>query len=297
MNANDAILFRSYAHCSEIIRRQAHSFHFASLFLPASKRRDVFALYAFYRTVDDLVDCRPYDRSASSVVADLDGWREWLQHRHKCGNHPVRPALAAAIDRYGIPIRYLQEMLDGVERDLYPCHLRDFAELKRYCYLVAGTVGLVMSYVLDVKDERALANACDLGIAMQLTNVLRDIGEDLQRDMIYLPADDLADFGYSADRLKRRIVDEDFIALMRMQIARARGYYRIGMAGIPYLRCDSQFPILLAARMYGGILRKIECCGYDVFSRRAHTHLPEKLWIASQAYMGLKLGARKGIAW
>ena len=290
MNVSDAVLARSYAHCREIIRHQAHSFYFASFFLPASKRRDVFALYAFYRTVDDLVDCRPPDRSADAVVAELDGWREWLLRRELRDDDLVRPALAAAIDRHGIPIRYLHELLDGIERDLFPCHLRNFAELERYCYLVAGTVGLVMSYVLGVRDERALANARDLGIAMQLTNVLRDVGEDLTRNMIYLPADELARFGYSPDRLGRRAVDEDFVALMRMQIGRAREYYRVGVAGIPQLHRDSQFPILLAARMYGGILRKIECCGYDVFSRRAHTSLPEKLWIASRSYLGIKLG-------
>ncbi|HWE63936.1 MAG TPA: phytoene/squalene synthase family protein [Chloroflexota bacterium] len=286
----DASLISSYAHCRAIIRRQAHSFYFASFFLPAHKRRDVFALYAFYRTVDDLVDRRPADSSGSTVVAQLARWRAWLHDRRSPSPlDAVCPALGTVIDRYHIPLRYFDALLDGVERDLAPCRLRDFAELERYCYLVAGTVGLVLSYVLGVDDEAALAPARDLGIAMQLTNVLRDIGEDLERGRIYLPADELARWHYSAERLALRRVDADFVALMRMQIARAREYYRAGTAGIPHLSHDSRFPIVLAARMYSGILRQIERGGYDVFTRRACTRMPEKIWIASRSYAGLKL--------
>lgn len=286
----DAALAQSFAHCKEIIRRQAHSFYFASYFLPRHKRRDVFALYAFYRTVDDLVDRRPLGCSPAAIVDELDGWRAWLADRGDLTTlDPVRMALATVIDRYEIPLRYLYELLDGVQSDLYPCHLQTFEQLERYCYLVAGTVGLVMSYVLGVKDETALVRARDLGIAMQLTNVLRDIGEDLERGVIYLPAEELARFGYSAERLAVRQVDEEFVALMRMQIARARAYYRAGVAGISQLARDSQFPILMASRMYGGILRKIERGGYDVFSQRAHTKLPEKLWIAGRSYVGMKI--------
>lgn len=282
-------LAHSFTHCRAITRSQAHSFYFASFFLPRQKRRDVFALYAFYRTVDDLVDNRPAGCSPRLIVEELAAWRAWLRTRQRLSSFdPVRMALGSVIDRYAIPLQYFDELLDGLERDLYPCRLRTFCELERYCYLVAGTVGMVMSYVLGVKGEVALANARDLGIAMQLTNVLRDIGEDLDRGMIYLPADELAPFGYSAERLSLRSVDGEFVALMRMQIARAREYYRAGLAGISHLPRDSQFPILLAARMYGAILHRIECSGYDVFSRRAHTRLPEKLWIAGRSYLGLK---------
>jgi len=288
--SNDAILAASHAHCREIIRRKAHSFYFASFFLPPHKRQDVFALYAFYRTVDDLVDERPAGCSQAEIVAQLDGWRAWLRNPYASSDDPVRVALGAVIDRHQIPHQYLDELLDGVAGDLHGRRLQTFAELERYCYLVAGTVGLVMSYVLGIKDTAALNSARDLGIAMQLTNVLRDIGEDLERGMVYLPAEDLERFAYPSERLAQRVVDGDFVALMRFQIARAREYYRAGMAGIPKLNRDSQFPILLASRMYGGILRKIEFNGYDVFSRRAHTRLPEKLWIASRSYVQVKIG-------
>ena len=288
--SQDARLAQSFAYCKEIIRRQAQSFYLSSLFLPRDKQEDVFALYAFYRTVDDLVDERSSTCSPLAVVRELDAWRTWLQHtdRH-LDRDPVRPALAAVIEKRRIPLQYLNELLDGVQSDLYPCQLQTFAELERYCYLVAGTVGLVMSYVLGVRDQAALVNARSLGIAMQLTNVLRDIGEDQERGMIYLPADEMAAFGYSAERLALRRVDSDFIALMRMQIGRARDQYHLGIDGISALARDSQFPILLAAKTYGTILRKIEVSGYDVFSRRVHTRLPEKLWIAGHSYLGHKL--------
>jgi phytoene synthase len=295
--SGDLTLVQSLAHCERIIRDHARSFYFAARFLPPVTRQDVFALYAFYRTVDDLVDCRPAGRAPATVVNQLNIWRHCIRsNAPRQDFHPVFPALRAVTEKYAIPCNYLLEVLDGVERDLYPNHLRTFDELRHYCYQVAGSVGLVTAHVLGAGGDAALDRACTLGIAMQLTNVLRDVGEDLERGMIYLPAEEMSRFGYSAARLGERRVDADFVGLMRMQIARARDYYRTGLEGIGLLPRGMRFPILLAARMYGGIMREIERSGYDVFRLRAHTGLPEKLWLAGQSYRELKWSPRTGSA-
>jgi len=287
---HDDALAASRADCQALVRREGHSFSVAPLFLPRRTRRDVAALYAFYRTVDDLVDERPASCSPAAIVAELDGWRAWLRDPRAPGDGPIWAALGAALTRHRIPHRYLDELLDGVAGDLVGRHLRTFAELERSCYLVAGTVGLVLSAVLGIEDSAAPASERGLGIATQRTNVLRDVGEDLGRGLVYLPAEGLARFGCSRERLARRVVDADFVALMRFQIARARAYCRAGMTGIPALSRDSQLPILLAARLYGGILRQIERNGYDVLGRRARTRLPEKLWIAGRSYAQVRRG-------
>lgn len=285
-------LDRSFRYCTQVIREHAKSFYFASHFLPLEKRQAVFALYAFYRTVDDCVDRRSPGESPRAVVLQLDAWRRWLLDRS--GPMPLEPvcsALGYVLDRYSVPVWYLAQLLDGVQSDLQPRRLQSFDELEHYCYQVAGTVGLVMASILGTQDDAALLRARDLGIAMQLTNVLRDVGEDLDRQMIYLPADELQRFRYSPERLALRRVDADLMALLRMQIRRARSYYRSGLAGIPALPRDSQFPIYLAARMYGAILHKIERGGYDVFSRRARTRLPEKVLLAGHSYLALRRNA------
>jgi phytoene synthase len=276
---------QSSAACAEVIRRHARSFYFAARFLPPARRRGIFVLYAFYRTVDDLVDRRPLGCHPAVVAAELQAWRQWL------GGEPsaiqaahLLPALRTVIEKYAIPRSLLLEVLEGVERDFYPMQLQTFADLEHYCYQVAGSVGLVMAHVLGATSPPALERACTLGIAMQLTNVLRDIGEDLDRGMIYLPAEEMRQFGYSAARLADRRVDSDFVALMRQQIARAHRLYQEGIEGIRLLPRDCQFAILVAARMYGSILRKVELGGYDAFRYRARTNLIEKFWIAGQSY-------------
>jgi phytoene synthase len=280
-----------HAYCRDVIRDHAHSFYFAARFLPADTRRDVFALYAFYRTVDDLVDLRPASRPRESVLAELDDWRAWLRCRRGApGPDALRLALSPVLDRHRIPCRYFDDFLDGLAADLNPRQMCSFAEMEHYCYCVAGTVGIVLAHVLGAAEPSALESACLLGIAMQLTNILRDIGQDLNRGMIYLPAEELRAYNYSASRLQLRVVDADFVSLMHMQVQRARDYYRRGVSGIAHLSRECRLPILFAAQVYAGILTKMERRGYDVFQQRMATRLPEKLWIAGKSYVGHRAG-------
>jgi phytoene synthase len=173
--------------------------------------------------------------------------------------------------------------------------MADFAALRRYCFLVAGTVGLAMSHLLGARQPEALAAAAELGIAMQLTNILRDLGSDLRTGRCYLPADELATFGYSADQLAARALDghrdDAFRALMRFQIGRARQHYARGLAGVPLLPAEVRPAILIAGRLYRAILDAIEASDFDVFRRRATTSKRTKLYEAVTALVQLRFAA------
>jgi phytoene synthase len=277
-----------------LMASQGRTFRFAARFLPVPLRPQVIGLYAFFRTLDDLVDDTAANRPASdtaAVRAELAAWRAWLDDR---AAHPApRPALAARLgallDAGRVPTPVLHAFLDGMEFDLCPPEIADFAALRQYCYRVAGTVGLAIAHLMDATTPATLAAAEQLGTAMQLTNVLRDVGGDLVAGRVYLPRDELARHGSSPAHLADLVArgggpDDHFRALMREQIARARHYYARGMAGIWLLPRDCRLPILIAARLYRGILMAIERADYDVLRHRAATSLPEKLGEAAVAF-------------
>jgi 15-cis-phytoene synthase len=290
---HDAALERAYTYCTGIVKSKARSFYFASRCLPRPIRRPVYALYAFCRTLDDLADIPPAGASTDTILAQLDGWRRWLlAGTPSCSDDPVKYALAHVARTSELPLPPLLDLLDGLRDDVAPRHLLDATALDRYCYCVAGTVGIVMAHLLGARDASAARHACDLGIAMQLTNVLRDVGEDLTRGRIYLPADDMARHGYRRADLEQGIVDERFVALMRQYIARARSFYASGLAGLELLPRDSQFAIGLAAHTYAAILAKIEHTGFDVLTQRTHTGRRDKLLLATRLYLGHTIPSR-----
>jgi phytoene synthase len=225
--------------------------------------------------MDDLVDEPPAGLSQAEIRSRLGEWRRWLESRGDASPEPAELAVALrdVIDEYELPTVYLTQLLDGLESDLGTVQMTDFAALRRYCFQVAGTVGLAMCHVLGARQPEALAAAAELGVAMQLTNVLRDLGADLRTGRCYLPADELARFGCSPERLRalavQRRPDDEFRALLRFQIARARGYYARGLAGVWLLPPEARPAILVAGRLYRAILGTIEANGYDVLDRRA----------------------------
>jgi phytoene synthase len=185
------------------------------------------------------------------------------------------------VQRRAIPAAYFEDLLTGVEMDRGRVRLQTWEELDRYCYHVAGVVGLIMVHVMTEPAPELLKPARDLGTAMQLTNILRDIAEDWQRDRLYLPADELEKFGLTADDIAHQRMGESFRAMMRFQIGRARAYYSYGDAGIPGLPADgSRFCARLMSTIYGAILDEIERADYDVFRGRARVSFPRKLWLA-----------------
>ncbi len=283
----------------QIMSTHAKTFSFAARFLPPEKRADTTVFYAFCRTVDDLVDEPGPGRTESSIRSELDAWRTWLTgSRSSAGPiEPLASQLAEAIERHAIPVVHLLDLLDGLESDLVPAAFDDEAELRDYCYRVASTVGLGMAHILGATSEPALDAAADLGAAMQLTNILRDVGEDVSFGRFYLPKNTLVEFGLSRSELRELWLagngpDYRVRRLMRHEIAHARDLYQRGVAGIWLLPPDARLPILIATRLYRRILAVIERNGYDTLRRRASTSRREKLEEAAIALLVDRLWRR-----
>lgn len=270
MTLNDA------AACRQIVRRHARTFWLASHFLPAPKRRAAFALYAFCRVADDMVDEAAEGRR-TDVGERLAAYRRQLDSALAGRpDGPVFRELARAASVHAVPAAVLHELLDGVARDCAPVRYARWDELALYCGGVASSVGEMCTHVFDVDGpaevrERALRHARTLGVAMQLTNILRDVGEDARHGRCYLPDDDLARFGITVPEVMqgRLAGDARWRAFMRFEIARARALYDDAMPGIALLAADARRCAMACAVGYAGILGAIERNGYDTFATRA----------------------------
>jgi phytoene synthase len=274
-------LAHSYAYCDRLARREAGNFYNGFRVLPRPQRLATCALYAFLRIADDLSD-EPGEPGHKRTL--LARWREGLD-RALCGEytHRVHPALHHAVRTYGVPRAYLDAALDGVEMDLGPVRFATFSDLRLYCYRVASVVGLSCLHVWGFTQERAKVYAEDAGLAFQLTNILRDLGEDAARGRVYLPQDELERFGYASERLRRGERDEAFRALMRYQVERARGYYDSAWPLVPLLKPAGRAVFLVMARTYRGLLDQIERRDYDVFTSRVRVSSWRKLLLALRA--------------
>ena len=273
----------AYQYCDRLIRANSRTFYLASSLLPWPKRRAVRALYAFCRATDDLIDQEPLP---DDVDALLQNWRLRLVASSSAYD-PIPLAWADTKARYRIPGGYEAQLIEGIARDLCQQRYATFAELTEYCYGVASTVGLMVMHIIDFQGEAALPYAVKLGIALQLTNILRDVGADWQAGRLYLPCDELAQFGLSEDDIARGQVDERWRAFMRFQIARTRALYAEAEPGIALLDPEGRFAIAAAAGLYRAILDDIEAHDYDVFRRRARVgfvgkaaRLPRIWWTA-----------------
>ena len=262
------------------------SFYFATRFFPPELARSAHAVYWFCRTTDDLVDEAP---SLAKGRKDLDEWEAAVRAVYRGGEpfHPVLKAFFDAVHRHQIPADYPLELIEGVRMDLNRVRYRTFGDLRVFCYRVASTVGLMMSKVIGFKqpewEEAGLPRAVDLGIAMQLTNILRDIGFDLRLNRIYLPADEMAQFHYGEADLRAHRNNDDFRRLMEFQISRARFYYAQAEPGIALLDPQGSFAVQVASDVYRQILTVIEQNDYDVFNRRAVVPAVQKYWLTARS--------------
>jgi phytoene synthase len=272
----------SYAYCEALTRRSASTFYPAFYLLPREQRQGMFSLYAFSRITDDLAD-GPDPPHAKR--GPLERWRtDLLAALASCGDrHPIHPALRHTVERFRIPPGYLEEVIDGVSMDLNQSVYPTFADLYRYCYRVASAVGLSCIRIWGCREPSAHAPAEAAGIALQLTNILRDIPEDAARGRIYLPLEDLDRFRYSPDDLVRGVLDDRFRALVRFQAERALGYYAAAgpLAGL--LPPPGRAVFLLMLRTYRALLEEMIRRDFDVFSRRARVHPLRKLWLAARS--------------
>ncbi len=262
-------LLAAYAECESLTAVHSRSFHMASGLLPLEKRRAVRALYAFCRVTDDIVDNNPAD-NPSMAVTELHKWRTHAFATEPPADDPVAVAWADARLRYRVPLRYAEQLVEGVARDLTQTRYESFADLATYSYGVASTVGLMSMHITGYSGPEAIPYAIKLGLALQMTNILRDVTEDWNRGRVYLPQDELAAFGLSDQTIADGRVTEPWREFMRFQIERNRRLYAEAWPGIRMLDKDGRFAIAAAAGLYRAILEDIEQHDYDVFSRRAH---------------------------
>lgn len=279
-------LQRSYAYCEQIARTEARNFYFSFVTLPPDRKAAMCAIYAFMRYSDDVSDEAAAEPSKASR---LRAWRAALDRAlaGDYGDNLLLPAFHDTVRRYHIPIRYFHELIDGTEMDLTQSRYETFADLRAYCYRVAGVVGFVCLHVwgFDAADGQALEHAEACGLAFQLTNILRDIHEDAERNRIYLPQEDLRRFGVTEEDLKRGVIDANFRSLMQFEVERAKEYYRQAQNLFPLVHAPGRPTLTIMMRIYRGILDSIERNNYDVYSHRARVSTPKKIAIVAGAWL------------
>lgn len=282
----------SLAECYELCRRveKSHSktYYFSTSLFPKEVRPHVHALYAFMRYADEIVD-NPRTTTLDEQLAGLEAFEEETLTAvagEYATTNPVLQAFANTVRERGIEPGLVAAFMKSMKMDTHVFRYPTYEDLEEYTYGSAAVVGLMMCRVVGVSDKRATPHAESLGVAMQLTNFLRDVKEDWARGRVYLPLEDLERFGYAEEELGRGIVDERFVALMRFEISRARTLYRVADEGMRYVPRGRRYPVVVARRLYEDILGGIEAQGYDVFARRAQTSLPHKLRVAAACAVG-----------
>ena len=270
-------------YCQSRAAQSGSSFYYSFLFLLEERRRAITALYAFCREVDDVVD----ETSDAGVArAKLAWWRTEVERAyHGQPQHPVARALAEVAAPYGLEEAQLQEVIDGMAMDLEYNAYPDFEALKVYCHRVAGVVGILSAKIFGYENPQTLAYAEDLGLAFQLTNIIRDVGEDARRNRIYLPLHELAEYGVTTEDIVQGRETDNFRKLMDFQIARARALYDQALAKLPAADRKAQRPGLVMAAIYRTLLEEIVNDGSRVLTRRTALTPMRKLWIAWKTWM------------
>lgn len=285
---------QAYNWCRDVTRREAKNFYFAFITLPRRKRKAIYAAYAFCRLCDDAVDeDDPLPRKLE-LLGDL---RQQLTAAF--AGEPVGPVFSALVhsaSTYGIDQQLYQEIINGVESDLTTSRYRDFDMLRTYCYRVASVVGLICIEIFGYTDPRARQYAIDLGLAMQLTNIIRDLEEDLGRDRIYLPQEEMARFGYSEERLAAGEMDDAYRELMRFQVQRARSYFESGLKLVPLLSPRARPCPAVLARLYLRILDRAEARDFNVFDGKTSLSQREKLFLTARVWMRTMLPSRRSLS-
>jgi phytoene synthase len=269
-----------FKYARELTAYYAKSFYFSAAMLPREKRWATYALYGFCRYIDNLIDT-PRPRDIEQVTHELDYLEEEIKIAHRTGEseHPILKPYIAVAKHYNIPMEHGMELIKGVKMDTHKRRYDTFDELYLFAYRVAGVVGLMMTPLLGYNHENALHHAESLGIAMQLTNILRDVKEDKDMGRIYLPLEDIDRFNVNINDIFQERMTDEIRALMKFQVDRAHEYYNDAELGIKMLDRDAQFAIYSASKIYRGILKKIELRNYNPFLGRVFVPQHKKLSI------------------
>jgi phytoene synthase len=278
-----AQLRRAYQYCSRLTRQHSKSFYLSSALLPDAKRKATRALYAFCRIGDDLID-----QSAGDPALAIEQWGDLALAADPQSDDPVVLAWSHTRSIYRIPQRYAEQLINGVARDLQQTRYQTFDELAEYSYGVASTVGLMSMHIVGFSGPEAIPYAVKLGVALQITNILRDVGEDYRSGRVYLPQEELAAFGIAEDQIAAGRVDDRWREFMRFQIARNRALYQEAWPGIALLDRDGRFAIAAAAVLYRGILDDLEAHDYNNFTRRSYVNKRGKVARLAQAWWSVR---------
>ena len=280
----DDSLDTAYRHCRDLTKQEAKNFYYGFFLLPEQKQRAIYAVYAFARQCDDIVD---NESPQSEKTESLASFRQTLDRcLEGSPEGPLFVALRHTVDTYRIPHQYLHQLIDGVEMDIAVHRYDNFDELRRYCYLVASTVGLICIEIFGYDGSpSARDHAIDLGITLQLTNILRDIREDAERGRVYIPQDELAAFGYSEDELLRGVTNDSYQRLLAYQVQRARDYYQRGRQLLAYLPRRPRACVGVMAGIYSRILDDIEQRPQEVLRARIGLSTGYKLALAGRELM------------
>ncbi len=270
-----------------ITKESNTNFYYSFLSLPSEKRKALYSIYALCRCLDDVADKSDNRLEASE---SLSRWKTEIIHLYDGEpSHPVAVELKPYIDRYGIQQKYFLELIKGVEMDLTIDRYTTFDELHKYCYRVASVVGLICAEVFGYRNAETLGYAVDLGIAMQLTNILRDIKGDAERGRIYLPMDDLKKFHYTETELFSSQYNKAFVELMKFETQRAWSYYRRAEKTLPREDRKAMVAGEIMRSIYSRILSKIEASNYNVYSRPPQLSKLQKIYIAFSTWINIKL--------
>ena len=272
-----------HEYCRQKAIASGSSFYYSFLFLPEARRRAITALYAYCREVDDVVD---ETSDAGVAQTKLAWWRKEIESvYHGQPQHPVARALAEIVGPYALEEARLQQVIDGMAMDLEYNAYPDFEALKVYCHRVAGVVGILSAKIFGYENPQTLDYAQNLGLAFQLTNIIRDVGEDARRNRIYVPLHELAEYGVTTDDITQGRETDNFRRLMEFQIARARGLYEQALAKLPAGDRKAQRPGLVMAAIYRTLLEEIVSDGSRVLTRRTALTPVRKLWIAWKTWL------------
>jgi len=279
---------------ARLTRKSRSNFYYAFLTLPRRRRDALYAVYAFCRTVDDIADLgdeRGVDRAAQRT--ELERWRRDVARCYEPGGrpeHPIAAGLARAVSEFAIPREALLAIIDGVEMDLDQVRYETAEDLYPYCYRVASAVGLCCIEIFGYTDPRAREYAVNLGTALQLTNIMRDVGADARAGRVYVPQEDLRKFGVTTDDLRAGRYSDEFVSLMRHQAARARQFYRAARDAFPTADARSLVAAEIMGRIYRALLDEIEARGFRVFEERVTVPTRRKLAIALRCWASVRFG-------
>ena len=281
----------AYSHCQRVTRENARNFYYTFRPMPHEKRRAMYAVYAYCRLCDDIADG---ELPLEAKYRGFERVRRNLQACEPSGEDaPMYRALHDTARRFDIPYRYFEEILQGVEMDMVKSRFASFDELREYCYKVASVVGLVCIRIFGFDDPKAKEYAVEMGLAMQLTNILRDVKEDAERGRIYIPQDEMSRFSYTEAELERGAITEGFRSLMAYQAERARRYFDSSRRLFPLISADARACPKLMHATYSGILERIEQAGFDVFGRRIGLSAGSKLILLARLWGGSLLPAMR----